>query len=800
MPLGQRDILLLVRAQDMASQTLGKIGRAFGDLDSQQQQAANKSLQVGAAIMASGAAIGYMGKQGLDFYADATKMATEYNQAAALTFTQLDKQVGSLRQIKDIGLEVAREIPAPLEQMQKTLFDIFSSMDVSVQESEGLLRNFAKGAVAGQTDVQVAGRATIAIMNAWKLPVSEVNRVMDVQFQLIRKGVGTYEEFATTIGRSIPSAARAGQSVETLAGMLAFLTRNGLSAAMASASAGRAFDAMANSKTVDKAKEMFGIDFRSANGEFKTMSEIVQLLSDRLGKMTAPDRAAALQELFKGSGGTIQARRFWDLALTNSTEFIGLVDSMKDSAGVMDQAYNVMFEQPQSQMQLFQNNLDAIRIEVGDMLLPVLNRMLKVGMSLMNWFNDLSPATKKFIAIFGLVASIVALVGGAVAFVIGLFLTFSAAAAMAGIAMGTIALVGGIVTAAILALIGVGILLVMHWDTIKNAAGVVWGWIQQAIEVFVSIASSALSGFWEVVQTVFNAIGAIAKWLWSNVLEPFFSYIGAVITGVIIPAAQLLGDIFTVVFNTIMVVARFAWDVIRTIFEAWYNIMVVVLGPAINVMRDHVSTAWNVISSVISWAWNNVIKPVWDALAHYIGVIIIARINMLRDAWSGFWDVASTVAKSAWNATETVVRNGVNTLISLLNGLLSNSSSVINNLIGVYNAIPGVDNIDKITVGQIPKLHSGGMVTAGAMGSREVLRVLEVGEGVVSRRGMSTLGSSGLAEINSGSAPSGASLVVAEGAVQIHINGNADEATMDKLVAELDSMFRDLYNDMRAKR
>src|SRR5262245_23190362 len=205
-------------------------------MSAEAQASAMAGIRAGSAVAGVGIGLTAVGLAGLEFFKASTEAAVEYNQQAALTLTQVDQVGVSLQTIKDIGRDVAAAIPAPFEEMQSSLYDIFSSMDVDVNGAKTLLEAFSKGAVAGQVDVQQAGRATIAIMNAFKVPVSDVNKVMDVQFETVRKGVITYDELSSTIGRAIPSAVRAGQSYATLGGMIAFMTRNGLSAAQASTS------------------------------------------------------------------------------------------------------------------------------------------------------------------------------------------------------------------------------------------------------------------------------------------------------------------------------------------------------------------------------------------------------------------------------------------------------------------------------------------------------------------------------------------------------------------------------------
>src|SRR5690606_1055774 len=137
--------------------------------------------------------------------------------------------------------------------------------------------------------------------------------------QLVRKGVGTYEEFSRAIGRAIPASVRAGQEFEILGGMMAFLTRNGLSVQMAATSSARALEALVNPRTVSRLEGM-GISVRDTAGEFRPLPEILAQMNEQFSTMTSPERAAAMQNLFRTSGGTIQARRFFDVVFTNFDE------------------------------------------------------------------------------------------------------------------------------------------------------------------------------------------------------------------------------------------------------------------------------------------------------------------------------------------------------------------------------------------------------------------------------------------------------------------------------------------------
>jgi TP901 family phage tail tape measure protein len=411
MAVNSRDLWIILRARDEATRTLRSVGGAIHGLDKQNQAIAQRLQQRGRAMMMTGGIMAASGVMALKVLNDMTNAAIAYTNEAAKAFTQTDNVATSVAELKDIGREVARTIPVPFEQVQAGLYDIFSSMDVNIGQAKMLLTEFSRAAVAGQVDLQVAGRGTIAILNAWHMKAEDVNHVNDVMFQLVRKGVGTYEEFAKSIGRAIPAAVRAGQDFEDLAGMMAFLTRNGLSTSMAATSAARALEALVNPKTLTRLDEM-GIKTKDMSGEFMPLPDILRQMNEQFGAMTAPERSAALQNLFKGSGGTIQARRFFDIVFTNFGEFEQRVKEMENSAGALDEAYWIMFQSPQAKIQLLTNKYEVMKTEIGDSLIPIKMKLVEVAGKLLDKWNSLSPATKDMIAKgMGLTAVFVTLVG-----------------------------------------------------------------------------------------------------------------------------------------------------------------------------------------------------------------------------------------------------------------------------------------------------------------------------------------------------------------------------------------------------
>lgn len=684
MALSTRDMLLILRAQDVGSSVLRGFGNNIGTLTGQARQAAQQQMALGGAISTVGVGMAAVGGIAIGWLKGAIDQAKEFDKEVALVKTQVDNVKVSQQQLAAVTTSVAKNIAAPIEQLNSSLYDIFSSMDVTVAQSQDILTGFAKSAVAGQVDVQTAGRATIAVLNAWHLPASDVNKVLDVQFELVKKGVGTYQEFASTIGQAIPSAQRAGQTFQTLAGMVAYLTRNGLSAAMASASAQRALDAFANPKVVQRLQDM-GISVTDSSGNFRDFTLVVTDLQKKMENLTAPQKAAALQELFKGAGGTIQARRFYDTIVQSSAavaQYTGLVNNMKNSSGALDAAYGTMSGTVASKTQLLTNQYQLLKISVGNALMPVLTTLIPLVQGLINWWNGLSESTQKVITWIVAGTAALFLVGGVILFVVGTFIMLAGAAALADIALAPIILVVLAVVAAI-ALLAVGaFLLYKNWDTVSKAVMSVW-------------------------TPVVRALGAAWNWLWNTILKPLVTWIwteiGGRLTGLWKKMSSDVGNFLHGIGNDFRngfnAVSGFVGELLHNM-RAWFNdhfgaikttvkifadwfaavwpYLRGIFANALNLMVSIWQNTWGMIVGIFKAIWGTVVgvfHGVWDIISGVVrGIIdvIEGMIGFVVDIFSGRWDKAwkdiEQIFKGFWEIIQGVVKGAWEIIAAIFTG------------------------------------------------------------------------------------------------------------------------------------
>jgi TP901 family phage tail tape measure protein len=510
--ISTRDVLVVVRARDVASRIIRDIGTSFGHVEGEARKAAQRIQGIGGALTAVGVGMAAAGVAGAGALGVSARAAAEYRNQAALALTQTYELGASLDDLREIGLRVARDVPQPLDQMQSALYDIFSTVEVGLPAAEHMLNQFSRAAVAGQTDIQTAGRLTMAMMNAFRVPVSEVSNLMDMQFQLVARGTGTYKDFAESIGNVIPPAAAANQTIDTMLGSVGFLTRQGLSASRAATSVGRAIEQAFSTDAVANLEEI-GVEVQNAEGEFRQLNDIIhELVTSRgWGNLTGREFRTAFEDVF--GRGQIQARRFFDLAFQNIDSLNWMIGTLGDEAeGAMGAAFDTMADQAVASWQRIMNALQELRIVIGEDVLPVIMPVLEWVVLLIRAFTDLDPELRQAAVRFFLFASIALGVSGVLTALVGLFLLLAGTLMYMGLSF--TGAVGTIIAfqVAIVGITSLGIWLIRNWEQVSAFFNDFWpNLIEMASTAWQAIERAIIEPTVSIVNNVTEALNQLQR-------------------------------------------------------------------------------------------------------------------------------------------------------------------------------------------------------------------------------------------------------------------------------------------------
>lgn len=216
--------------------------------------------------------------------------------------------------------------------------------------------------------------------------------------------------------------------------------------------------------------------------------------------------------------------------------------------------------------------------ELGNTVLPIVTKVVNKITDLVNWFNNLSPAGQKVVAVIaGLIAIlplVISLIGT---------LTTVATALSVGLAPVTLAFLA--IVAVIASVIAIGYLLITHWGEVCAYCKEEWNKFVDSIKLK-----------WEAFKAFFKAGIDVIKEVW-NIC------VGAIKD----------------TWNTCVDWVKNKWQTFRDGFNSVVN----GVKSIWNSVREHISSTWNSVVEGVKRAWNTITSPFRSV------------VNGIKSIWNG---------------------------------------------------------------------------------------------------------------------------------------------------------------------
>jgi TP901 family phage tail tape measure protein len=324
------------------------------------------------------------GKMAIDFDRDMRNV----NSIAGLP----KKQFESLRQqVLDMAGPTAQ---AP-HVLAEGLYDLVSS-GFDAKESIGILHASALGASAGLTTTEISTKAVAAALNAYELPAGKAAAVTDTLFETVNRGVVTFPELASVIGDVLPFSSQLGVNLNEVGASISTMTKAGLSGGE---SVTRLKNAMVGFiKPSKPLAELLGE--MGTTGEKLVAKKGFQGALEAIVKHTNGTKEA-IAELFpniRAMGGVLALTGLHAKSAAEDQE------AFKNTTGATQKVLEEQEESFGFQLQRSWSELQAVLIEVGEAVLPVVVPMIEelasAVKSAAEWFTNLSPPLQKALLVF----------------------------------------------------------------------------------------------------------------------------------------------------------------------------------------------------------------------------------------------------------------------------------------------------------------------------------------------------------------------------------------------------------------
>lgn len=435
--------------------SLGKVGKGFKNVGK------NLSTKVTLPIVGVAAA---MIKTAADFEKSMNKVKA-LSQAGAADFKELRDKAVELGSSTKFSASEAAEAMAFLAQ--------------AGQKPKQILQGIAPLldlAAASSTDLARTADIASNVMGAFGLEASKTKDVADVFARATAGSNVTLEMIAESMKDAAPLAKNFGASLEETTAAIGMLGNIGIQGSKAGTALKNAFlNLSAPTAGAKKALSALGIQVADEQGNMLKFGTIMQNLGSRLADLPQKGRLQALNLIF-GKIGIAAATNLAKVAKTGELE--KFTKKMNDTRITAKSMADTMNKGAAGAMVTLKSAMEGLAIAIAgsgpDSPIFAFTKLIQKLAKFIQWLSKIdSNILTTGLIVAGLVAAIGPLVTifGTLIGIIPTLITIAGA-----LKIGFIALTGAVlgIPALIAAIVAAGIMLVKHWDTVKEFSAVLW--------------------------------------------------------------------------------------------------------------------------------------------------------------------------------------------------------------------------------------------------------------------------------------------------------------------------------------
>jgi len=420
-------------------------------------------------------------------------------------------------------------------------------------------------------------------------------------------------------------------------------------------------------------------------------------------------------------------------------------------------------DSPTNKLRIMKEQAQQIGIQFGQILIPILEKLIAIIKPLMDQFQGLSKEQQEMIVKIALVAAAVGpvlLIVGKVVSVIGTISTafgaVSGAMAAAGGASGAVgaaiaAITGpvGIAIAAVAGFIAIFVLLFKNNETFRNSVITVWNQIK-----------TIMAGVFEAIKALIQAFVQVAGAIWQKYGADIITVISAafnVIASVVTTALNVIKNIIQIVTSLIKGDWQGVWEGVKNLTQNLWNGIQSVISGVLNLIKGIISVETGFVKNTISGAWNTV-----------------------KSVTSSMWQGIKTAIETPINAAKNTVKNAIDAIVGFFRNIKLPEIKI------PQIKLPHFELTGKFSLSppQVPKLSVNWYSTGGIFSSPSVIGVGEAGtEAVIPVEKLDELMARALQKVGVGAKTNASEPGIQTGSVtnnyDITINNPKPEAASD---------------------
>ena len=304
-----------------------------------------------------------------------------------------------------------------------------------------------------------------------------------------------------------PIAGSFGYSAEDVATALGLMANAGIKGSQAGTALRSAISRLV--KPTDQVADMMnalGINIANDDGSMKDLSEVMAILREKFAGLTEEEQGQAAATLFG------QEAMSGMLAIINTSQgdYDKLADSINNADGKAQQMADTMNDNLNGQITLLKSQLEGVAIDLGNLLMPALKRLVDRISDLVSWFSSLSTSQQEMILkIAGIASAIgpVLLILGKLIGAISTIIKVVKAAKAAMVAINAVMMANPIliVVAAVAALIAIFVHFYKTNEEFRDKVNAAWNKVKDTFKV----VADKIQEIWKKLCNFFGPIFSI---------------------------------------------------------------------------------------------------------------------------------------------------------------------------------------------------------------------------------------------------------------------------------------------------
>lgn len=332
--------------------------------------------------------------------AASVKAYADFETGMGNVATLIDTNTESLSDMGKRVQEIGRRTPVDLNDLTAGLYKVRSA-GVSVEDQFTVLEGSARLAVAGLGTTEEAAHSVASALKAFQLEGTNAENVYDNLFTAVKHGNTTLSELSVGFGAVAGKMNDAGIEFDEYMAAVSAMTTTGLKAAQAHTQMRAAVDGLSKgSKPLNKIfKELGAKSFKEliqqSGGVVPAMAKIREVVGEGEGKM------------LKLVGSTEAAAAIMSVTGTTFEAYTETMADMRDGISEVDAGFDKQAKTTASRMKMMKNSLASVGIQIGEILIPVLEKLSEKLSAAIEWWHGLDQGTKNTIVKYTGIAAVI---------------------------------------------------------------------------------------------------------------------------------------------------------------------------------------------------------------------------------------------------------------------------------------------------------------------------------------------------------------------------------------------------------